>query len=259
MTVHIERRDSIAIVTLDRPEALNAVNGALALALGEALETAETDDNVQVIVLTGRGRTFCAGADLKAIAAGEGLDPPGHPDWGFAGITRHRLRKPTIAAVNGAALGGGTEIVLACDLAVMSETAHLGLPEVRWGLFPAGGGTIRLPREMPPKIALEHLLSGAPITAVDAARWGLVNRVVPPDLVMPTALELAASVAANGPIAVRAAKRLANAATGAGSDRDAEMWAANADAIAEVFTSQDAAEGMAAFVERRTPGPWLGR
>jgi len=139
-----ERRGAVAIIRLNRPSAMNAVNAALSTAVGELLEQAAADDDVRVVVLTGTGRAFCAGADLKALAAGESLDAPGHPEWGFAGFTRHWIDKPIVAAVNGFALGGGTELVLASDLAVVDENAKLGLPEVTRGLFAAAGSGCRI-------------------------------------------------------------------------------------------------------------------
>ena len=163
-----EKRGHVAIVTLNRPKALNAVNSELSTAAGEALERADHDQEVRVVVITGAGRGFCAGADLKELAKGNRIETPGHPEWGFAGIVRHWMAKPTIAAVNGFALGGGTEIVLSCDLAVIDETASLGLPEVRRGLLAAAGGVIRLPRQVGLKWALEIALTGEPISAATA-------------------------------------------------------------------------------------------
>src|SRR5436190_4460390 len=148
--VLVERRGPVALITLNRPLAMNAVNGALARALGDALEELGNDPSLRVGVLTGAGRAFCAGADLKELAAGRSVHDPGHPERGFAGLVRHFVDKPLIAAVNGFALGGGTEIVLACDLAVMSEDTSLGLPEVKRGLVAAAGGLLRLHRQIPP-------------------------------------------------------------------------------------------------------------
>jgi crotonobetainyl-CoA hydratase len=254
----LTKRDGVAIITLNRPKALNAVNAELSAIVGAALEDLDSDPSLRVGVITGKGRAFCAGADLKAIVAGESLAAPGHEDWGFAGLTEHYVAKPLIAAVNGFALGGGTEIVLACDLAVMSDQASLGLPEVKRGLFPAAGGLIRLPRQMPFKVAMEAALTGEPIAAAAALRWGLVNRMMPAEQVLLSALELASAICANAPLAVAASKKIMHRAEAAGSDWDADVWAANAEAIRTVFASDDAKEGPRAFGEKRAPR-WTGR
>lgn len=165
-----EQRGPVALITLNRPDAMNAVNAALSEAVGTALETVARDPEIRVAVITGAGRAFCAGADLKELAAGRGIYPPDHPEWGFAGLVQHFIDKPLIAAVNGYALGGGTEIMLACDLAVVSDQAKLGLPEVKRGLLAAAGGLLRLPRQVPVKLAMEVALTGEPIDAETAAR-----------------------------------------------------------------------------------------
>ena len=252
-----ERRGSVAIITLNRPRALNAVNAALSTAVGTLLEQADADDEVRVIVLTGAGRAFCAGADLKALGSGAPLDADGHPEWGFAGYAQHWISKPTIAAVNGFALGGGTELVLASDLAVVDEHAQLGLPEVTRGLFAAAGGVIRMQQQIPRKIALELALTGAPITAVDGLNLGLVNRVAPAGTALEVALELAAKIAANAPLAVRESKAMIHH-TAAYSDWEQDVWDQNAKAMEIVFTSADAQEGPKAFAEKRPP-VWQGR
>ena len=180
--VVVERDEHVLLVVLNRPQARNAVDGALTLALGNALEEAEHDPEVRVVVLTGSGdASFCAGADLKAIARGESLNPPGTEGWGFAGMVQHPISKPIVAAVNGTAVGGGTELVLASDLAVVSEAATFGLPEVRRGLIAAAGGLVRLPEQLPRKLAMQMILTGRPVDAATALRWGLVNEVVPAD------------------------------------------------------------------------------
>lgn len=256
-TALYERRGGIAIITLNRPLALNAVNAALATAVGTLLDQAENDNDVRVVVLTGAGRAFCAGADLKALAAGENTDADGHPDWGFAGYVQHWISKPTIAAVNGFALGGGTELVLASDLAVVDEHAQLGLPEVKRGLFAAAGGVIRLQQQIPRKIALELALTGEPITAVDGLNLGLVNRVAPAGTALDVALELAARIAANAPLSVRESKSMIHR-TATGADWEPAVWEANTAAMKVVFTSDDAKEGPIAFAEKRQP-VWQGR
>jgi len=254
--VLVERHGSVALITLNRPDAMNAVNAALARALGDALEEFGNDASFRAAVLTGAGRAFCAGADLKELAAGRSVHDASHPERGFAGLVRHFIDKPIIAAVNGFALGGGTEIVLACDLAVMDKGTSLGLPEVRRGLVAAAGGLLRLHRQIPPKVAAEAVFTGAPIDAATALRWGLVNRVVPASEVLETALELAETVADNAPLAVRASKRIMmRSATG--SDWDSPMWDMNESEFAAVRASTDAREGATAFAEKRRPN-WIG-
>lgn len=252
-----ERRGDIALITLNRPRALNAVNGALATAVGKHLEEANDDDEVRVVVITGAGRAFCAGADLKALAAGEDTSAEGHPEWGFAGYVRHWSAKPTIAAVNGFALGGGTELVLASDLAVVDEEAKLGLPEVKRGLFAAAGGVIRMQQQIPRKVALELALTGEPVTAAQAKELGLINRVAPAGTALEIALGLAEIIAANAPVAVRESKAMIHR-TANSPDWGDEAWESNRNALKIVFTSEDAMEGPRAFAEKRQP-VWKGR
>ena len=204
----LERRGAVALITLNRPRAMNAVNAALSTAAGSALDELASDPSLRAGVITGAGRAFCAGADLKELAAGRTVHDPRHPERGFAGIVRHFVDKPLIAAVNGFALGGGTEILLACDMAVMSSEARLGLPEVTRGLVAAAGGLLRLHRQIPPKVAARAVFTGEPIDAAAALAWGLVNEVVPVDQVLDTALALAERIAANAPLAVRASNSL---------------------------------------------------
>lgn len=249
--------DGVGLLTLHRPEARNAVNAELSLAVGEALERADTDPAVRAVVVTGEGAAFCAGADLKALAAGRTLTAPGHPEWGFAGLVEHRVSVPLIAAVNGHAMGGGAEIVLASDLAVMADDALIGLPEVRRGLFAAAGGTIRLPRQVPPKVALRIGLTGEPVSADEALRWGLVNEVVARQHVVERATALARQIAANAPLAVAVTKSMMHAATAAGSSWDIELWQRQDAEMAALLTSHDALEGATAFTEKRAP-VWSG-
>jgi crotonobetainyl-CoA hydratase len=261
--VRYEVDGHVAVLTLNRPEALNAVNSALADAVGGCLEDAAADPGVRAIVLTGAGRAFCAGADLKEIAAGRRVGPTKHPEWGFAGLVRHWVSKPLIAAVNGHAMGGGTEIALACDLVIASDQAAFGLPEVKRGLLAAGGGVVRLQRQIPIKLALQMTLTGDPVPAATARDWGLVNDVVPAPEVLPRALELARAIAANAPLSVQYAKKVLYQTAGAGSDRDpawngGDPWQVNAEAMAVVFASADAAEGAAAFAAKRAP-VWTGK
>jgi enoyl-CoA hydratase/carnithine racemase len=247
-----ERRNGVAIIRLHRPSAMNAVNAALSTAVGELLEQAAADRDVHVVVLTGSGRAFCAGADLKALAAGESLDAPEHPEWGFAGFVRHWIDKPIIAAVNGFALGGGTELVLASDLAVVDENAKLGLPEVTRGLFAAGGGVLRLQAQIPPKIAAEMVLTGQPISARQAQLLGLINQVAAAGTALDVAVELAKTIAGNAPIAVRESKALLHR-TAHSSAWNSDVWELNGKAMTRVFGSDDAREGSTAFAEKRKP------
>lgn len=255
-----QRRGHVLLITINRPQARNSVNRGVAEAIGEALDTAEKDPIVRVIVLTGAGdRAFCAGADLKALANGEDIYPEGsRARWGFAGYVNHPVSKPTIAAVNGFALGGGTELALASDLVVAADTAQFGLPEVRRGLVAAAGGAFRLAQQIPRKIALEMAFTGEQISAARAFELGLVTRVVPQHQVLSVALELADVIAANAPLAVQATKRIAGGITGGAVERDTADWARNSIEAARVRHSQDAQEGIRAFTEKRTPR-WTGR
>ena len=253
------RDGHVLLVILNRPEARNAVNGPLTLALGAALDEADRDPEVRAVVLTGAGDVaFCAGADLKAISRGESLNPPGTEAWGFAGMVTHAISKPVIAAVNGAAYGGGTELVLAADLAVAAETATFGLPEVRRGLIAAAGGLVRLPEQLPRKVAMRMILTGAPVDAETALRWGLVNDVVPADRLLETALGLAHQIAANAPLAVQASKRVARGIRDGAVPAEADAWAASDHEILALMASEDAMEGPRAFAEKRDP-VWKGR
>ena len=254
----ILRRDGhVAVMVMNRPHVRNAVNAAMSIAMQEVIDEFVADPELRVGILTGAGPAFCAGADLKELAAGRSLQGPGQKERGFGGIMRRLIDKPLIAAVNGYALGGGTEFVLACDLAVMSESATLGLPEVRHGIIAAGGGLLRLPRRIPLSVALEATLTGAPITAETALRWGLVNRVVPPEQVLDEALGLANLIGRNAPLAVQASKRVIYQAA-ALSDWEPEAWAVSDAEVKLIMKSDDAREGPRAFAERRKP-EWQGR
>jgi crotonobetainyl-CoA hydratase len=258
-----EARDGVAIITLNRPYALNAVNADLSTAVGEGLEAAAADPAVRVVVVTGAGRAFCAGADLKELAQQRSILAHGHPEWGFAGLVRHWIDKPVIAAVNGFAMGGGTEIALASDLVVAAETATFGLPEVKRGLLAAAGGVVRLQRQLPLKRALELALTGDAVDAATAEEWGLINRVVPAGQALEAALELAARIAANAPLSLLHTKRMLYRTTGGASDWNPDWagedpWAVNQEAVQAVFSSSDALEGARAFAEKRLP-KWQGR
>ena len=249
--VLVERRDRVLVITLNRPAAKNAVNLAVAQGVAAAVDALDADPDLSVGVLTGAGGTFCAGFDLKAFQRGETATIPGR---GFAGLTRKPPSKPLIAAVEGFALAGGTEIALSCDLIVAAENARFGLPEVKRGLVAAGGGLIRLPRRIPYHLAMELALTGDPLTAAVAAEANLVNRLVPVGEALPTALELAARLAQNGPLALRATAQIVRAAY---DGTEEEGFARQAGPVAEVFASNDAKEGAAAFTEKRSPR-WTG-
>jgi len=259
--VLVEQRGHVLVITLNRPEARNAINGAVTEAVGDAMERADQDPEIRVVVLTGAGdKSFCAGADLKAIARGEVLLPSSgkRASWGFGGYATHHISKPTIAAVNGTALGGGTELVLASDLAVAAQSATFGLPEVKRGIIAGAGGVFRLPAQIPQKLAFELIFTGEPIDADRALELGLVNRVVPADQLLATALELAETIAANAPLAVQASKRVGQHIVGGVLPSEAGLWELSAKERAAVRQTADAKEGPLAFAEKRTP-VWQAR
>jgi crotonobetainyl-CoA hydratase len=256
-----ERRGHVLLVTLNRPDARNAVNLAVTLGLGDALEQAERDHDIWAVVVTGAGdKAFCAGADLKAVVRGEQLAPPDpqRAAWGFAGYVTHHISKPTIAAVNGFALGGGTEISLASDLVVAADTASFGLPEVKRGISAGAGGVFRLPVQIPKKIAMEMILAGEPVTARRALELGLVNRVVPQAGVVDAALGLAEKIIANAPLAVQASKRIANGIQDRRVPAEAACWDLSRSEGITLKQTADAAEGPRAFAEKRAPN-WAAR
>jgi crotonobetainyl-CoA hydratase len=254
-----ERRGNVLVITINRPEARNAVNGAVSTAVGDALEQAQHDDDVRAVVITGTGdKSFCAGADLKAISRRENLYHPDHGEWGFAGYVHHFIDKPTIAAVNGTALGGGTELALASDLVVACESATFGLPEVKVGLFAAAGGVFRIVHQLPRKVALEMVLTGEPISAAEAAKWGLINQVVPDGTVLEAALALAERVTVNAPLSVQASKRIAYGADDGVIPDEEPGWARTQREFGVVLKSEDAKEGPLAFAEKRPP-VWKAR
>lgn len=247
----------VALVTIDRPEARNAVNGDVASGLEAAVDATEADDDIRAVVLTGAGReAFCAGADLKEVSAGRG-SALRTERGGFAGFVYRERSKPWIAAVNGKALAGGTELVLACDLVVAVRQAAFGLPEVLRGLIAAAGGLYRLPRAIPPNIALELILTAGQLDAERAHGFGLVNRLVADvEGLREAALALAAEIARNGPVAVRQSLRVAREAN-SGLD-EAALRALTRDAFERVAASEDFKEGPRAFIEKRAPR-WSGR
>ncbi|MEU0898244.1 crotonase/enoyl-CoA hydratase family protein [Streptomyces massasporeus] len=250
--VRTERIGSALLITLDRPEARNAVNAATATALAAALDALEADPTLRAGVLTGEGGTFSAGMDLKAALRGESPEVEGR---GFGGLTEARPDKPLIAAVEGFAMGGGFELALACDLIVAAEDARFGLPEVKRGLIAAGGGVIRLPRRIPHHLAMELLLTGEPVDGRRAGALGLANRVTAKGQAVAEALRLAERVADNAPLALTAVKRVVRAADGA---CDEEAFALQRDEMKTLMASDDVREGMTAFAERR-PARWAGR
>lgn len=256
-----EQRGNILIATINRPEARNAVNAAVHIGLGEALERAEQDPDIRVVILTGAGdQSFCAGADLKALSRGERLEPEDKTQrqWGFAGVVRHPISKPVIAAVNGFALGGGTELALYADLVVAADHAQFGLPEVKRGLFAAAGGAFRIAQQLPQKIAMEILLVGEPFSAERARELGFVNHVVPLAELMTTALALADKIAQNAPLSVQGSKRIARGIHEGQIESDEAFWDANRREAKLVMTSEDAREGPLAFAQKRPP-VWKAR
>jgi enoyl-CoA hydratase len=252
--VDYELRDRVGVLTLNRPEARNAVNGDLASGMEAALDRLEDDPEVWVGVLTHNGPVFSAGADLKAIASGQAHTLQ-TKKGGFAGLVQRERTKPLIAAVDGPALAGGCEIALACDLVVASTQARFGLPEVKRSLVAAAGGLFRLPRMIPRRIALELAITGEPIDAERALHFGLVNRLCEPGQAFDTALELAALINQNAPLAVRATRRVVLAAVDGPDD---EGWRMSFEAMAELAGTEDFAEGPRAFIEKRAPD-WKGR
>lgn len=254
--VTVERRGHVMIVTINRPEARNAVNRFVHEGVGDALEAADADPEVRCVIVTGAGdKAFCAGADLVALSRGETLAPddPAKQAWGFAGLVSHPISTPVIAAVNGHALGGGLEIALACDLVVAVDTANFGLPEPKRGLFAAAGGVFRLPDQLPRKIAMEMILTGDPIPADRALALGLINAVAPADKLIDTALALAERITVNAPLSVQASKRMAVGIVDGKVARDEAPWKQNRAESKIVFTSEDSREGPKAFAQKRAP------
>ena len=244
----------VAVITLNRPAARNAINAEVAQALHAAVEHTEAEPDIWVVVLTGAGAdVFCAGADLKEVAAGRADSL--FTGNGFAGFVYANRKKPWIAAVNGKALAGGFEIVLACDLVVASSDAGFGLPEVSRGLLAAAGGAFRLPRALPRNVAIELLITADSLDAQRAASLGLVNRVVARDQVLPEALSLAARITRNAPVAVRESLKVAREV----HDLDEPALRALTSACRDrVRASEDYSEGPRAFIEKRPPR-WTGR
>jgi enoyl-CoA hydratase len=243
--------NGVAIITINRPEARNAVNGAVARGIAAAVDEFDARDDVRVLVLTGGGGTFCAGMDLKGFLSG---DAPSVPGRGFGGIVERPPAKPLIAAVEGYALAGGFELALACDLIVASEAARFGLPEVRRGLAAAAGGLIRLPQRIPYYLAMEIVLTGEHYPAERLHAAGLVNRLVPAGQALAAAADLAATVALGAPLSLAASKQVV---AGAADWPASEAFTRQRDIINPVFASADAREGALAFTEKRPPA-WRG-
>ena len=250
----IERRGHVLIVTMNRPQARNALSGPMMELMRQAWDTVDGDPEIRVCVLTGAGGAFCAGADLKAMTSS-------HPGDRFQGgdldvsvieplLKGRRLTKPLIAAVEGPAVAGGTEILQACDIRVAGASARFGVSEARWGLFPLGGSAVRLPRQIPYTVAADLLLTGRHITAAEALFIGLIGHVVPDGQALDKALEIAAAIAANGPVAVRAILRVIRETEGMAEN---EAFALEAKVGMAVFASEDAKEGPRAFAEKRQP------
>jgi enoyl-CoA hydratase len=250
--VLVDRDGRIQIITLNRPDARNAVNRALAEGVAAALDELDAEDELSVGVLTGAGGGFCAGMDLKAFVKGE---TPYVGDRGFAGIAQRSSRKPLIAAIEGFAVAGGLEVALACDLIVAGRSAKLGIPEVKRSLVAAGGALLRLPRRIPEGAAMELALTGDPITAERGYELGLVNRLAEDGGALEAALDLAHTIAANGPLALAATKRVMVERRGWAEE---EFWRRQGEITGPVFTSEDAREGATAFAEKRAP-EWKGR
>jgi enoyl-CoA hydratase len=258
MTVDYTQQGNVGIITINRPDARNAVNSDVAQGIESAIDQIESNDDVWIGILTGartdKGYIFCAGADLKQMA----VDPGGMSTakGGFGGFVTRERTKPIIAAVDGPALAGGTELVLAADMVVASETAVFGIPEVKRNLVAAAGGLFRLPRKLPRNVAMELALTGRlDFPAERAFHFGWVNRLCAEGAALDTALELAAEICANAPLAVRESRAIMLAAT----DADDELgWKLSGDGIMKMFGTEDFSEGLTAFAEKRDP-VWKGR
>jgi enoyl-CoA hydratase len=247
-----ETRAGVLIITINRPEARNAVNGGVATGMAAALDRLDAEDDLRVGIVTGAGGYFSAGMDLKAFVQGES---PYAGDRGFAGITQRASRKPLIAAIEGFALAGGFEVALSCDLIVASRDARFGIPEVKRSLVAAGGALLRLPRRIPYHLAMELALTGEPIGAERAYELGVVNRLAEPGAALETALELAGAIVKNAPLALTASKQIIEQSPEWSTEA---MWAKQGEISGPVFTSEDAREGATAFAEKREP-VWRGR
>jgi enoyl-CoA hydratase len=247
-----ERRERVLVITINRPEQRNAINAAVAHGIAAALDELDADVELSIGVITGAGKGFCSGMDLKAFVTGE---RPWAGDRGFAGITQRASAKPLIAAIEGFAVAGGLEVALSCDLIVAARGARLGIPEVKRSLVAAGGGLLRLPRMLPRNIAMELALTGDPIVAERAHELGLVNRLAEAGEALTAALVLAEAIAQNGPLALAASKRILVESV---DWPDSEFFARQGEIAGPVMGSEDAREGAVAFAEKRDP-VWKGR
>jgi enoyl-CoA hydratase len=247
-----ERHDAVLVITINRPDQRNAVNAAVAEGIGRALDDLDADADLTIGILTGAGKGFSAGMDLKAFATGQ---RPWYADRGFGGITQRSSDKPLIAAVEGFAVAGGLELALACDLIVASKGTKLGIPEVKRSLVAAGGGLLRLPQVLPRAVAFELALTGDPILAERAYELGMINRLTEPGGALDGALELAARITPNAPLGLAGSKRILNESLDWPA---AEFFERQAAIYEPIFASEDAKEGATAFAEKRAP-VWKGR
>lgn len=246
----VDVNDGVMVITINRPQARNSINGAVGKGMSEALKRLDSDADIRVAVITGADGGFCSGMDLKAFASGEAFDPAD-----FAWMSTNRPRKPVIAAIEGFALAGGLEVAISCDLIVASETAKIGIPEVKRGLVAAGGALVKLPQQMAPRVAMEMALLGDNLSPARMQELGLINRVVAEGSALAVASEMAAKISANGPLAIVATKQILVEA----ADWPAAEVEARQKVIADpVFASADAMEGAKAFAEKRAP-VWKGR
>ncbi|RVQ65019.1 crotonase/enoyl-CoA hydratase family protein [Croceicoccus ponticola] len=250
--VLIEKIGHTLVITINRPAQRNAVNRAVSMAIADALDRLDSEDDLRVGILTGASGNFCSGMDLRAFVEGERPELEGR---GFGGLTEAPPRKPLIAAVEGYALAGGCELALACDLIVAADDATFGLPEVCRGLVAGSGGLIRMARKVPPAIALEYALTGNRMAAPIAQQWGMINRLVPSGQALTEALALASEIAANAPLSVMMSKRIVEES---GAWAPAEIWDCQRPLVDSVLASDDAQEGARAFTEKRDP-VWSGR
>jgi enoyl-CoA hydratase len=245
-------KDGILTITLNRPKAKNAANKALAEGVAAAMDELAANDELRVAILTGAGGTFCSGMDLKAFVTGE---TPNIPGRGFAGLTEYYSSKPIIAAVEGYALAGGLELAISCDIIVAADNSKFGIPEAKRGLAAAAGGLVKLPRQIPSRVAMELALTGDFIDAQRALEVGLINRVVPAGTALEAAREVALKIAANGPLAVALSKQVITEQR----DWDSKtMFKKQTEIVMPIFTSEDAIEGATAFAEKRAPN-WKGK
>jgi enoyl-CoA hydratase len=249
--VLVEKEGAVLVITINRPAVRNAIDRETSEAIASAMDLLDSDDALSIGILTGSGNHFCSGMDLKAFLKGERVELEGR---GLAGIAEKPPLKPLIAAVEGYALAGGCEIALACDLIVAADNAQFGIPEVKRGLIAGSGGLMRLPQRIPPQIALEYALTGKPMSAKDAAHWGLVNRLTLPGGALAEARSLAFEISQNGPLAVRMTKHIMSQSPNWAPD---QKWPRQNQILEQVIASSDAREGALAFAEKRAPR-WTG-